>query len=220
LIRKGDQVISQRSADGEDWHTVEIINLNIHDTLYYGVAIASHDSNKIAKASFDNLSITKYTDSFTKEMENALIRHHVLYSKYVKDSFDILVGLPLNYKSDKPVIYPTAYHLDGGDNDDHYVIRNLMTDKLVPDVITVGIGYVKSENQRVRDYISGFDKFYLFMKNELIPFIDAQYKTDPTNRTLYGYSFGGLASMQTLYKYAKDSEDMPYNGIIAGSPSL
>jgi len=220
LIRKGDQIISQRSSDGKDWHTVEIKSLNVQDTLYYGIAIASHDTNRIAKASFDNLSITQYTGSFSHEMENAIIRHYALYSNYVKDSFDIRVGLPLDYDPDNPVTYPTAYHLDGGDNDDHYVIRNFITDKLVPEVITIGIGYVKSENQRERDYREGFDKFYLFIKNELIPFIEAHYKTDPENRTLYGYSYGGLACMQTLYKYANDSTGMPFRGIIAGSPTL
>ncbi len=220
LIRKGNLIISQRSTDGEEWSTVEIREINVPDTIYYGIAIASHDTNKIARASFDNLSITKYTAPLTHEMDNAVIRHHALYSDYLKDSLDILIGLPLNYDPDDAVTYPTAYHLDGGDNDDHYVIRNLMADNLVPKVITIGIGYVKSEHQRFRDYADGFDNFYLFVKNELIPFIDAHYKTIPKNRTLYGYSFGGLASMQTLFKFAEDGNNMPFQGIIAGSPSL
>ncbi len=220
LIRKDDQFISQRSVDGKNWHTVEITSLNVKDTIYYGIAITSNDTSSISKAVFDNLTITSYTDSLTSEMENALIKHHTLYSKYVKDSFDILVGVPMNYDPKKSTTYPTAYHLDGGDNDDHYVIRNLIADNLIPEVITIGIGYVKSEHQRERDYTDGFDKFYLFLKNELIPFIDAHYKTDPLNRTLQGYSLGGLASMQTLYKFAEDGDDMPFCGIIAGSPSL
>ncbi len=220
LIRQNDQIISQRSANGQEWHTVEIKTLAMQDTLYYGLAMASNDTTQVAKASFDNLSITPYSGSLTKEMENAIIQHHALYSNFVKDSFDILVGLPLGYDPDKPQTYPAAYHLDGGDNDDHYVIRNLMTDKLVPQVITIGIGYVSSNDQRFRDYQGGFDKFYLFMKNELIPFIESHYKTDPANRTLYGYSLGGLACMQTLYKYADDKDEMPFRGFVSGSPSL
>jgi predicted alpha/beta superfamily hydrolase/regulation of enolase protein 1 (concanavalin A-like superfamily) len=220
LIRKGNMFISQRSSDGIIWHTVEIKSMDMQDTLFYGLAICSRDTTHLAKAVFDNVIIEKYKQSLSFEMQNAFIRRHVLYSKHVKDSFEILVGVPSNYDTSHATNYPVAYHLDGGDNDDHYVIRNLITNKQVPTVITVGIGYVTSEDQRERDYLDGFEPFYQFVKNQLIPFIDNHYKTNPSNRTLYGYSYGGLAIMQTLYKYSDDKSTMPFKGLIAGSPAL
>lgn len=220
IIRKGDLFISQRSADGNNWHTVEIKTLKMDDAVCYGLAVTSQDSTKLAEAEFDNVSIEKFDASLSQEMENSIVKTHDLYSSNVKDSFRILVGLPLNYNSADAINYPVAYHLDGGDVEDHYIIRNFMTDELVPEVITVGIGYPKSENQRERDYRGGFDKFYAFLKDELVPFIDKHYKTNPKNRTLSGYSYGGLGCFQTLYKYGDDAEDMPFRGILAGSPTL
>ena len=220
LIRKGDKFISQRSSNGKTWHTVEIKSMDMQDTLYYGLAICSRDTTHLAKAVFDNVIIKKYEQPLSDEMQNAFIRRHVLYSEDVKDSFEILVGVPSNYDASSATYYPVAYHLDGGDNDDHYVIRNLITNKQVPPVITVGIGYVTSEDQRERDYLDGFESFYQFVKNQLIPFIDKHYKTNPSNRILYGYSYGGLAIMQTLYKYGEDKSTMPFKGLIAGSPAL
>ena len=220
LIRKGDMFISQRSVDGKNWHTVQIKTLMMEDTVYCGLAVTSQDTTALAHAEFDHLSIEPYNEPLSKEMQNSFIKTHDLHSKFVKDSFRIFVGVPLSYDKNSDKTYPAAYHLDGGDVEDHYIIRNFMTDQLVPEVITIGIGYTKTDDQRERDYRGGFEKFYSFMKEELIPFIDSHYKTDPNDRTLSGYSYGGLCCFQTLFKYGEEGQDMPFQGILAGSPAL
>src|SRR5690606_10805484 len=75
------------------------------------------------------------------------------------------------------------------------------------DPIVVGIGYENAyvmDSLRNRDYtypealpadsftVSGKgDKFYDFIKAKLVPHIDSIYRTDKTNRTIMGHSFGG-----------------------------
>lgn len=216
LIRQGNLFIFQHSFDGKDWRTVEIKTLNMQDTVYYGLAVASNLKCTSAKAVFDNVSIVHYNQHFTREMQNALIGNHIIKSENVKDSFKIFVGLPSLYDSTKTTAYPVAYHLDGGDDGWHYILRNYMAGKQIPEVISVGIGYPDAD-MRERDFTTGFADFYKFIKDELIPFIDKTYKTKPENRTLFGFSLGGLCATRTLLEYGNA---MPFQNIISGSPSL
>lgn len=216
LIRQGDLFICQHSLDGKGWRTVEIKTLIMQDTVYYGLAVASNLKCTPAKAVFDSVSIVHFNQPFTREVQNAFIRNHIVQSENVKDSFKIFVGLPSMYDSTKTTKYPVAYHLDGGDDGWHYILRNFMANKQIPEVISVGIGYPDAD-MRERDFTTGFAEFYKFLKDELIPFIDKTYKTNPTNRTLFGFSLGGLCSVRTLFEYGNA---MPFQNIISGSPSL
>ncbi len=61
----------------------------------------------------------------------------------------------------------------------------------------------------------GAEKFLNFMISELIPFIEANYQVSKTERTLAGYSYGGLF---TLYSFFKRPGF--FNKYFAGSPSI
>jgi len=93
-----------------------------------------------------------------------------------------------------------------------------MAKKYIPEVITIGIGY-PGASQRNRDYTIGFMSFYQFLKDELIPYIDEEYNTDPYNRTLFGHSYGGICALFTMFQYL-DCNDILFNNIIAASPSI
>jgi len=216
LIRKDDLFIFQQSFNGKDWRTVEIKTLVMEDTVFYGLAVASNLACTRAKAVFDSVSIEAFDQPFTLEMQNAFIRSLNLPSVYVNDTFQILVGLPSDYDSTRATTYPVAYHLDGGDDGWHYILRNYASDGKIPEVITVGIGY-PGDDMRERDFTTGFTDFYDFINKELIPLIDKTYKTDPTNRTLFGFSLGGLCAVRILLQYGNN---MPFINIISGSPSL
>ena len=155
----------------------------------------------------------------------------VIESKIINDNYYLYIKLPKNYdETDKA--YPVIYLLDGDISFTMAwsVVRYLQFGKHLPDVIIVGIGYGSllssdEENMRERDYTiskidgrensGGGDNFLKFLKTELIPFVDSEYRTDPDDRILNGYSFGGLLTM-----YAFLNEHDLFSGYIAGSPYL
>ena len=155
----------------------------------------------------------------------------IIHSNIIDDDYYLYIKLPKNYnETDKT--YPVIYLLDG---DIAFTmawstVRYLQFGKHLPDVIIVGIGYgslLSSDeaNMRERDYTiskitgreisGGGENFLKFLKTELIPFVDSEYRTNPEERILNGYSYGGLFTM-----YAFLNEHKLFNGYIAGSPYL
>jgi predicted alpha/beta superfamily hydrolase len=155
-------------------------------------------------------------------------------SKYVTDeNYIIQIGLPIGYyHSDKS--YPVLYVLDG---DKSFGMTKEVTDWLIwdneiKDIIVVGIGYGKGTNswweKRTRDYTQfkdtvyyyypnagGADKFLSFVKNELFPIVNKNYRTNQDSTAIMGLSFGGLLSSYVLFT----QPDM-FKGYIIISPSL
>jgi predicted alpha/beta superfamily hydrolase len=160
-----------------------------------------------------------------------------LSSAIVRDSFSVFVRLPRHYHKNAPQRHPVIYHLDGNayfDAVGHATARLARRKKLAPEPILVGIGYGNAylmDSLRVRDYTfppalsddslpvsGGGENFYRFIKEELVPYIDGQYRTDPTHRTLMGHSFGGYF---TLYALLQDrAEQALFTHYVAASPSL
>jgi hypothetical protein len=148
---------------------------------------------------------------------------HII-SKAVSDSFYILVSVPDGYyTSDKK--YPVLYVLDG---DIAFgmaasIARYLQIGENIPELIIVGIGYGSIDKsageKRRRDYrpveSGGAENFLLFIKDELIPYIDSNYRTIPNERTINGYSIGGLFALYALF-----TQPDIFNRYIVGSPSL
>ncbi|NWG28918.1 MAG: alpha/beta hydrolase [Ignavibacteriaceae bacterium] len=153
---------------------------------------------------------------------NTSTKHIV--SKAVSDSFYILVSVPDGYyTSDKK--YPVLYVLDG---DIAFgmaasIARYLQIGENIPELIIVGIGYGSIDKsageKRRRDYrpvkSGGAENFLLFIKDELIPYIDSNYRTIPNERTINGYSIGGLFALYALF-----TQPDIFNRYIVGSPSL
>ena len=155
---------------------------------------------------------------------------HVLYSENVQDSFYIYVKLPKNYTQEMDKSYPAIFLLDGDIAFPiaYSVVRYLQYGRYVPDVFIVGIGYGglldgSKIPKRERDYaVSHIErwensgsahKFSNFLKDELIPFLESNYRMDPSNRTLNGHSLGGLFTLYTLF-----SEPELFKNYIASSP--
>jgi predicted alpha/beta superfamily hydrolase len=61
----------------------------------------------------------------------------------------------------------------------------------------------------------GGSEFFKFIKQELIPLIDLEYRTDPAKRILAGHSHGGLFSVFAMFQ-----EPELFSNYIASSPSL
>ena len=155
-------------------------------------------------------------------------------SKYVvNENYIIQVGLPIGYyHSDKS--YPVLYVLDG---DKSFGMTKELTDWLIwsneiRNIIVVGISYGKGTNiwweKRARDYTQfkdtvyyyypnagGADNFLSFVKNELFPIVNKNYRTNLDSNAIMGLSFGGLLTSYILFK----QPDM-FKSYIIISPSL
>lgn len=143
--------------------------------------------------------------------------------------YDLYVRLPDGYAQNKGKQYPVIYSLDGQwdfkmlDS----ICGGLVYDKFIPDVIIVGITYSGDSPDygalRSMDYTPVRDAFYggagdgpqflAFFKEQLIPFIESNYRVDPSQRVLMGSSFGGTFTLFALF-----SEPTLFQGYIAGSP--
>lgn len=145
-------------------------------------------------------------------------------SKNVADTFHVFVSVPDDYLTSGKS-YPVLYVLDG---DIAFGIaagisRYLQVGGNIPELIVVGIGYGSIDktagNKRNRDYRpvaeGGAENFLSFFREELIPFVDSTYRTIPGDRTINGYSSGGLFALYTLF-----TQPETFNRYIVGSPYL
>lgn len=88
-------------------------------------------------------------------------------------------------------------------------------DGFIPQMIIVGVTWggtnPNPDSLRTRDYTptnvkgavqsGGADKFLSFMKEELFPFIENNYRANKNDRSLIGCSLGGLFTMYTLFTH-------------------
>lgn len=155
------------------------------------------------------------------------------YAVNVKDSFDIFTSLPPGYNPQQT--YKVVYYCDA-----NLKSGNLLRQKLsattynatLNDYIFIGIGHIGNFHVlRRRDFILPFikgndtvpknetygqvERFYTFLKNELIPSINTRYKTYPDSNSIIGHSLGGLFAFYSLFK----SDDL-FNKYFALSPAL
>lgn len=146
--------------------------------------------------------------------------------------YELYVGLPASYGEDPARRYPVVYVTDG--YWDFPKITNmgggLTYDRVVPEFITVGLGYAGS-NLNFGDLrrwelspapfgdngeMSGHAADFLeTLKTSIIPLVDAKYRTDPSYRVLAGTSLGGLFTL-----YAMLSSPTLFQAYIAATPAV
>ena len=141
-----------------------------------------------------------------------------LPSKVFNTEMAISVYLPAGYET-SDVKYPVLYDL----NSFAYFIYCAGTVELLsrniemPEMIVVGLpnlqnGYVPTPYEERKAEPTGADLSLKFFSEELIPFIDGNYRTAGFN-LLYGHSVGGLLTMYALFT----RPDL-FSGYIASSP--
>jgi predicted alpha/beta superfamily hydrolase len=59
------------------------------------------------------------------------------------------------------------------------------------------------------------EKFFRFMRDELMPYVDLNYRTDPNDSTIVGHSGGGLFALYVLFHQPET-----FKRYVASSPSL
>ena len=145
---------------------------------------------------------------------------HVLPRSANGRDYRITVGVPDSYAASPERRYPILYVTDG--YWDYKLLKSiiggLVYDKVIPEVILVGIGYpgVAPDYGRLRRWDltpvsdSGADdaslgesgharEFLGVVAREIIPYVEAHYRVDPSYRVLGGSSLGGLFALYVLF---------------------
>ena len=159
---------------------------------------------------------------FTQVETYSIGKTHIISSDLLNEDRKIAIFTPSGYdNSDQK--YPVLYLLDGEWN---FTFVSALVDKLgssgdIPEMIVVGL----INNNRSKDLtpagtndnkarFGGADLFLSFIKDELRPWVEEKYRTQPHN-ILAGHSFGGLF---TIYAMLQAPEH--FNSFIVLSPSL
>lgn len=156
--------------------------------------------------------------------------------------YELLIKLPEGYEQkiseNKTLKYPVIYFTDAVW---HIEMLSASTEYMMENVILVGISWQKDINpdlkaevgpyaSRFRDY-SAYEstnednqkklqygqasKHLAFIRNDVIPFVEDNYRTESDTRTYFGYSMGAEFGV-----YALTNQPNTFKNYILGSPSL
>lgn len=164
------------------------------------------------------------------ELSIANTEVHYLHSDHVGDEFKLFVGHCGNRDEARPVTVVL------GDPDMCFGSAMDIARPMgfhVPPLLFVGIGYRDSappSARRIRDFtpgvdpstsdvpaemMGGADRFLLFVREELQPWLRERYDVDPDDSAYVGHSLGGLFGVHALL-----SEPSTFTRYGIGSPSL
>jgi predicted alpha/beta superfamily hydrolase len=150
----------------------------------------------------------------------------VIRSEVLNEERTLLIGKPDDYDQGNAA-YPVLVLLDG-DTHFHYttgLTKSLGRNQLIPKLLVVGILNTErtrdltppAADQRVREAVpqhGGAANFRAFLADELMPWLDENYRTHPY-KILVGHSLGGLFAVDTLLERPE-----MFDAYIAISPSL
>jgi predicted alpha/beta superfamily hydrolase len=149
-----------------------------------------------------------------------------LYSNILEEQRLLNIVFPASYenKDNEPV--DVVYCLDDVSEFQIAEMEFLQGEGFVPkNAILAGItnSTVNGEDMRLRDFspthlfgvTGGADKFLLFMKDELMPFIQEKYHAKSSGHTLFG---GSLAGLMVVYTFLK--QPALFTSYVAIDPSL
>jgi len=139
--------------------------------------------------------------------EKKIIKSEILNSDRL-----LFIYLPTNYDKDTTKSYPVHYLTDAPTTSNIYfdLLRLHSMMRYVPQSIVVGLS---SDNRNYNLYPEkGAEKYQQFIKSEVIPYIDKNYRTNPF-KVLAGHSLSGDFVIYSMLK-----EPSLFNAYIAGSP--
>lgn len=149
--------------------------------------------------------------------------------------YELFIKLPEDYEENTDTVYPVIYTTDAVV---HMDMLSGATEFLMPEVIVVGISYQtnhpladeRANISRFRDYITvehtdpeiqarfqpGQAANHLsFIRDEIIPHIESNYRADSSERTYFGYSLGGAFGAYILLSHPDT-----FRHYILGSPAF
>jgi len=155
--------------------------------------------------------------------------------------YELYIKLPEDYEKNTEVKYPVIYT---GDAAWHMDMLSGSTEYLMSEVILVGISWQKDIDQntafrtddewvhasRARDYTvvpsnnpeyqaiyqyGRADDHLSFIRDDVINYVESHYRTDPSDRTYFGYSLGSVLGAYILF-----AEPDTFKYYILGSPAF
>lgn len=170
-------------------------------------------------------------DPIAYQMPGSIVK--VITSDKLDRSYRLYIKFPPGYETaaDEGRRYPTIYF-----NDATYTWLTAVGVTIFPfhtevfeEAILVGISHAVDQSSRLsrtRDYTptddpgtqfrsGGARQYLIFLKDEVLPFIEGNYRADPARRALSGVSYGGLFGA-----YALLEEPGLFQDYILTSPSL
>jgi predicted alpha/beta superfamily hydrolase len=153
--------------------------------------------------------------------EGYIVKHDTIKSDVLKQNRIISILLPEGY-NDKKAVYPVIYVLDADGRLQHTAMtaRFLFQNNKMPEAIVVGVSNIDRNHDFLPDSSQsaptggGAGNFMRFFKQELIPYIDKNFRTEPF-KVLVGHSYGGEFAMDALL-----SDPDIFDAYIAIDPSF
>ncbi|WP_282042845.1 alpha/beta hydrolase [Winogradskyella flava] len=192
--------------------------------------------NKIAQLENQSIVRKEAKANTPVTLANTDVQH--ITSKFNSQEYQIKISYPKNYFLNKEKKYPVLYVIDAETNFGgvSYIVQRLIKDKLIPEILVVGIAYdtdyknfyklrsrdlTPFEDKDLRmgnksaDPTGGAPKFSDFLEFELFPFIEKKYRVKKEDRAIYGHSYGGLYG-----SYALLEKSQLFNRYLLLGPSL
>ena len=154
-----------------------------------------------------------------------------------KGQYELYIKLPEDYSKNNAKAYPVVYYTDAVW---HIEILSASTEFIIEDAILVGISWRKDiaddlqeqygeHASRFTDYsfwkkgnpkhpklVFGKANNHLaFIRNDVFEYVEQNYRTDPGNRSYFGYSLSGLFGA-----YILATQPDTFKNYILGSPSV
>lgn len=150
--------------------------------------------------------------------------------------YQIFVSLPPSYAKEPQRRYPVVYVTDA---DYGFPMVRLIGRRMnnerpqLQEFIVVGLSYATGQDSmasRRRDYTPTANgpseapagtlhgesiRYRDYLRDTVLPFVDARWRTRPDRRVLVGHSYGGLLGAQILL-----TEPAMFSGYVLGSPSF
>jgi predicted alpha/beta superfamily hydrolase len=177
---------------------------------------------------FAGITATICTASYAQAAGDAVVigSKVQLQSRILNETRTLLISKPAGYNQESER-YPVLYLLDGEDNFVHTVgiVEFLAASERIPPMLVVGIVNTERTHdltppteveteKRFHPNSGGADTFLEFLRSELIPYVEQNYRTRPY-RVLAGHSLGGLLAIHALVSNPK-----LFNAYIAIDPTL
>lgn len=151
--------------------------------------------------------------------------------------YELLIKLPENYAENKDKNYPVIYFTDAVW---HIELLSSASFFIMEDVILVGVSWQKDIAEDLKqEYGAHFSRYgdysfkktsnpkhpkikfgqasshLAFFRKDVFKYVEENYRTDPSNRTYFGFSAGGLFGT-----YALMTQPDTFKNYILGSPSI
>jgi len=150
------------------------------------------------------LYIQPWEINYNPNIAHGTVVPKILYSTNVDTNYHLNIYLPPGYDSLGSQTYPAVYFQDGSEyislGKAVNVIDNLLDSSKIEAVIAVFV----TPNVRNEEYAGSLrNQYRLFFVNELVPYIDANYKTkyEPKDRLVLGPSYGANISALISYNH-------------------